>query len=47
MLLTSKKVRNQKEAKEIVMLYSKRWLIEEFYRYVKQEYKLEKIHLRE
>ena len=47
MLLTSKKVRNKEEAKKIVMLYSRRWLIEEFYRYVKQEYKLEYINLRE
>ena len=47
MLLTSRKVSNQEEAKEIVNLYSRRWLIEEFYRYVKQEYKLEYIHLRE
>jgi len=47
MLLTSKEVRNKEEAKKIVDLYSRRWLIEEFYRYVKQEYKLEYVHLRE
>jgi len=41
------KAENTEQAKKIIELYSKRWLIEEYYRYVKQEYKLEYIHLRE
>ncbi|WP_213348945.1 transposase [Candidatus Vampirococcus lugosii] len=44
--LTNKKVGNAKEAIEVIKAYSYRWLIEETYKYLKQEYNLEKIHLR-
>ncbi|WP_213348471.1 transposase [Candidatus Vampirococcus lugosii] len=46
MFLTNKKVGNAKEAMEVIKVYSYRWLIEETYKYLKQEYNLEKIHLR-
>jgi IS4 transposase len=46
-LLTSQRVENIEQAKKIVDIYSRRWLIEEYYRYIKQEYKLENIHLKE
>lgn len=46
MFLTNKKVWNAQEAMEVIKAYSYRWLIEETYKYLKQEYNLEKIHLR-
>jgi IS4 transposase len=46
-LLTTLKVENLEEAKMIIYRYSQRWLIEELYKYLKQNYELEKINLRE
>lgn len=44
--LTNVVVNNQEKAKKIIRTYSYRWLVEEIYKYIKQEYKLEYINLR-
>lgn len=46
MFLTNKEVKNKEQAKKIIKIYSYRWLVEETYKYMKQEYKLEYINIR-
>lgn len=45
-LLTNESVETHEKAKQQVMLYCQRWLIEENYKYMKQVYNLEKVNIR-
>ena len=47
MLLTNEKISNKEEAMEVIKAYSYRRLIEETYKYMKQRYKLEYMHIRD
>lgn len=47
MLLTNERVRNKEEAMEVIKAYSYRRLIEENYKYMKQEYRLEYMNIRD
>jgi len=45
-LLTNEPIKTHEQAKQQVMLYGQRWLIEENYKYMKQVYNLEKVNIR-
>ena len=47
MLITNKKISNKQEAIEVIKAYSNRRLIEETYKYIKQEYNFEYMNLRD
>jgi len=47
MLLTNERISNKKEAMEVIKAYSYRRLVEETYKYMKQKYKLEYMHIRD
>ena len=46
-LLTNEKITNKKDAMEVITAYSYRRIIEETYKYMKQEYDLEYMHIRD
>ena len=46
-LITNEKITNKKDAMEVVKAYSYRRIIEETYKYMKQEYNLEYMHIRD
>gem|GEM_PF-6456293 len=45
-MLTNEPIKTHEQAKQQVMLYGQRWLIEENYKYMKQVYNLEKVNIR-
>jgi hypothetical protein len=46
MMITNKEIKNNADVVEIFSKYSSRWWVEDTYKYLKQEFKLEKIMLK-